>query len=198
MPLTPVGYQPESVRVTAGGLTPRKETSPPMTEPVRGADIEIVERHFSGKYPVVGSSSVICPNHLRINGVAVLATYGHPAVIHEIELDGSCRSAFTVTVELLARAVAVGRAPTVEPRAEGGADSTGCAVVEIPDVDTFEGPGLIERQYVLLNGKPVWVEDKIRIRELVVDGPLCGAARVELKLLCRRLLVDDEPIAAAQ
>ena len=68
---------------------------------------------------------------------------------------------------------------------------------EEADVDTLEGPGLIDRQYVLLNGKPVWVEDKIRIRELVLDGPLHGAARVELKLLCRRLLVYDEPIAPA-
>ena len=163
----------------------------------RGADIEVVERHFSEKYPAVGNASVICPNHLRINGVAVLATYDHPAIIHEIELDGSSRTPFTVTVELLARAIGVGRPPTVEPRAEGAADSTGCAMVEIPDVDTLEGPGLIDRQYVLLNGKPVWVEDKIRIRELVLDGPLHGAARVELKLLCRRLLVDDEPIAPA-
>ncbi len=179
--------------MTEPGRTPAADVD--MTP--RGADIEIVERHFSEKYPVVGHSSVICPNHLRINGVAVLATYDHPAVIHEIELDGSSRSLFAVTVELLARAIGVGRAPTVEPRAEGGDQSTGCAVIEIPDVGTFEGPGLIEQQYVLLNGKPVWVQDKIRIRELVTDGTLHGAARVELKLLCRRLLVDDEPIAPA-
>jgi hypothetical protein len=179
--------------MTEPGHTPAADVD--MTP--RAADIEIVERHYGEKKPAAGVNSVICPNHMRINGVAVLATYYHPATIHEIELDGSSRSAFTVTVELLARAIAVGRAPTVEPRAEGAADSTGCAVVEIPDVDTFVNVESIDRPYVLLNGRPVWVEDTVRIRELVTDGPMHGAARVELKLLCRRLLVDDEPIAPA-
>jgi hypothetical protein len=139
--------------MTEPGHTPAADVD--MTP--RAADIEIVERHYGEKKPAAGTNSVICPNHMRLNGVAVLATYDHPATIHEIELDGSSRSAFTVTVELLARAIAVGRAPTVEPRAE----------------------------------------DTVRIRELVTDGPMHGAARVELKLLCRRLLVDDEPIAPA-
>lgn len=160
----------------------------------RAALIEIVERHFAVKKPYTGVDSVLVPNHIRINGTAVWATYDAPITIEEIVVDGSCREPFAVTLRLLARAVRVGSAPSFVAAAQGP-DEQDCAVVEIPDTDSWSDGDVLERPYVLLNGRRIYTTGPVRVGPLGV-GKVEGAAMVELTVLCRKLTVDDEPRAA--
>jgi hypothetical protein len=176
---------------------PAVQKQPPGEEP-RGAIIEIVERHSGEKYPYTGAGSVICPNHLRINGVAVWATYDAPATIHEINLSSEPGTPFTVTVQLFARALNIGGTPTFDPGVLGGPDSNSAAVVEIPDTaSALESGEKLDRPYVLLNGQRLYTDGDIVIGEIATDGDGRTAATVTLTLLCRRLTVDDEPYPPA-
>lgn len=171
-------------------------TEPTTNEPApHAAVIELLERHFDGeKRPYTGNQSLIIPNHMRIDGVAVYATYDDPAFIHGVKIDGSVLAPpFMVTVSLLARALRVGETPTLDPGALGGRDSTSGAVVEIPDLDKLEPGEQVDRPYVVLNGQPVFVSGDIRIGELSTSTKHeLTVARVTLTLPCRRLVVDDE------
>jgi hypothetical protein len=172
-----------------------------MSEPTqadelpRAAIIEIVERHKGPKYPYTGHGSILIPNHLRINGVAIFATVDHPAVIKEIAVGGAPGFPFAVQVQLLARALRFGGVPAVNPAAEG--DANAAAVVEIPDLEEFEPGVSVCRPYVLLNGHRLYTEDTIVVGEIATDGEKRTAATVTLMLLCRQLVVDDEPSDAA-
>lgn len=171
-------------------------TTPAAAEP-HAAVIELVERHFDDeKRPLTGTDSLIIPNHMRIDGVAVYATYDDPAIVHEIRLDGSrLAPPFMVTVSLLARAIGVGGKPSVVKGAFGGAESMSAVMVEIPDVDVMYPGSRVDRPYVLLNGQPVYVHGDIVIGELsaATRSDAVRMARVTLTLPCRRLVVDDEP-----
>jgi hypothetical protein len=176
-----------AIGFTPPGTAPAEDPGPP-----RGAVIEIVERHDEEKKPYSGVASIIVPNHVRINGVAVWATYEAPVTIEELVIDGSCRSPFTVTVRLNARRLKVGGTPAFDEGAERGGDVGCAAVVEIPDTDGWSDGDVIDRPYVLLNGRRIWTAGPVRV------GPVSthNIASVTLTLVCRSLLVDDEPRTA--
>src|ERR1044072_4753097 len=163
----------------------------------RGATVELVERHLGERHPYSGPDSVVCPNHLRINGIPVLATYHYPVTVQSVELDGSSFRPFAMTFRLLARAVRIGGQPTAVDRVVDDAGSCAGSIVEIPDVDEMRAGDLIDRPYVWLNGARVYIKDGIRIREMTTGGEHRGAAVVTLARLVRRLVVDDEPIQPA-
>lgn len=161
-----------------------------------GAVIELVERHAGRKKSYTGTDSIIVPNHLRINGVAIFASYDAPATIREIVLDGSSFRAFQVTVQLMARALRVGGTPTFDPAAEGiGPDVNSAAVIEVPNVDGWADGDLLTRHWVLLNGHRVWTMGEIRVGRSATYGGDQNVALVTMTLLCRQLVVDDEPAA---
>lgn len=177
-------------------------TEPTTTEPAaeaakaapHAAVIELVHRHGdSQKFPYAGAGSIIIPNRLRIDGVAIWASYDRPAVIHDLTLDGTCRTPFAVTVTLQARALRVGEAPTVTDGPLGFPAKESGAVIEIPGVDElFPGEDL-DIPHVLVNGSAVYIQGPVKVGRMATDGPEQGLAEVTLTLLCRRLLVDDEP-----
>jgi hypothetical protein len=202
-PTTPVAFlEPPLFETPAVDPPPTAAADPAkpllIAEP-GGAVIEMVERHTGAKYPYVGAESIVRPNHLRINGIAVWATYDNPAVIEEISLDGSSRAPLVVTVQLLARALKVGGTPAFTAGALGGPDSNIGAIVEIPTTDALdlEPNTYLERPYVLLNGEPLFISGSVRIGQLSTGGNDRDAATVTLPLLCRRLVVDDEAIVQA-
>jgi len=171
------------------------QEQPPVDEP-RAAVIEVVERHHGEKYPYTGNASIICPNHLRINGMAVWATMDNPATIREIAISGTPGTPFAVTVQMAARALNIGGTPAFDPAAVG-ADAIAGAVVEIPDTSAFEPGDQLARPYVLLNGQRLYIDDAVRVDELTTDGGGGPAAVVTLTLLCRQFTVDDEPCPVA-
>lgn len=156
------------------------------------AVIEILDRHTGEKYGYTGAESVILPNFVRIDGVAVWCTYENPVKVEAVTIDGGTVP-FAVTMSLLARAIRVGGAPAYDAGALGGAENMSCAVVEIPDVDELTPGEELDRPYVLLNGSPVYVQGGITVGELSTSMNEAAAAQVTLTLLCRRLIVDDEP-----
>lgn len=189
--------------MTEGIDTPM--TEPTTTEPAdvatkaepHAAVIELLHRHGdSEKYPYTGGQSVILPNFLRIDGVGIWAPEDRPVVIEEIELDGRCLRPFAVTVTLQARALRVGAAPMSDGPI-GGPDSNSGAVLEIPDVDEFFSGEELEPRYVLLNGNRLYIQGPVKIGKLNTGGPDWSTAEVTVTLLCRKLIVDDEPIGAA-
>ena len=101
----------------------------PREEQPRGAVIALVEKHPGRKRSYTGIDSIIIPNHLRINGVAVYASYDCPATLRETVIDGTAGSPFQVTVTLMARALNVGGTPSFDPAAEGAGppDVNSCA-----------------------------------------------------------------------
>ncbi len=165
----------------------------PAFGPPRAAVIEILERHQGPRKGFTGTGSLLVPNRMRINGVAVYATYERPAVIQAIEIDGACRKPFSVTVQLQGRALRVGGQPAYEAVAESDGVEHG-AVVEIPGVEHLEPGEDVTMPWVLLNGHRLYVEDKIRIGQMATGGPKQDLATVTLTLLCRQLIVDDEPL----
>lgn len=169
----------------------------PEPEP-HGAVIEVLHRHDGEKFPYTGPGSVIVPNFVRIDGVAVFCTEDNPVTVREVTIDGGCNIPFAVTMSLLARAVRVGGTPC-DGAALGGPDDMGAAVVEIPDVDDLAPGERLDRRYVLLNGTPLLVEDGITVGELSTSyrEGVC-AAQVTLTLLCRSFVVDDEPAGFAR
>ncbi len=165
-----------------------------LAETPRGAIIELVERHKGPKRSYTGYESVIVPNHLRINGVAVLASYDAPATICETVIDGSSTRTFAVTVEVMARALRVGGNPSFDPAAEGlGPDTNAAAVIEIPDCDGWSQGDRLERPWVLLNSHRLWTAGDIRVGRMATHGDDQYVALVTMTLLCRQLVVDDEP-----
>lgn len=167
-------------------------TDTPVHEP-GPATIEIVERHPGPRLPETGPGSVLMPNHVRINGVALYATIDYPVRIREIEISGDQGSPFAVTVQVLARALFIGTTPAFEPGAEAGADDPVGAIVEIPSTGGLAAGAVVEQPYVLLNGKRIYIQGGIGIGEMATDGEGRNAAVVTMTLLCRRLVVDDEP-----
>lgn len=163
------------------------------TEP-HAAVIELVERHFGGeKKPTTGYESLIRPNHLRIDGIAVFATEDAPVTLHEVALDGSRDAApFAVTLSVFARAIRVGQGPAFDPGALGGPDSNSAAVVEIPDVDELEAGAQLDLPYVLLNGQPVFISPPGVSVTGLSTSMWGGLAQVTITLPCRRLVIDDE------
>jgi hypothetical protein len=167
-------------------------------EQPRGAVIELVERHKGRKRPYTGLESIIVPNHLRINGVAVLASDDAPATLCETVIDGMRDSAFSVTVQVMARALRVGGVPSFDPAAEGlGGDVSSGAVVEVPDVESWAQGDWLQRRWVLLNGHRVWTSGDITVGQAATHGPDRYVAMVTMTLLCRQLIVDDEPAVTA-
>lgn len=163
------------------------------------AVIELVEQHNDARrYGYTGSESVIRPNKLRIDGVAVWASYDEPVVINEFSVDGSCTHPFGVTVTLQARTLRLGDGPTITEPIEGR-DENGGSVIEIPDVEQppVEGEEL-SRPYVFLNGRAVYIHGLVAVGKMATDGPYRGLVEVTLTLLCRKLVVDDEPTGLAR
>lgn len=165
-----------------------------ITDPPGGAVIELLEVHAGPRMPDAGVESVLAPNHMRINGVGVYATQEAPAVLHEVEVDGRPSAPFTVTVQLMARALRVGGVPSYDPAKDLPARSARHAVVvEIPGVDgELEAGGRLAPPYVLINGHRLLINGPVRIGEIVTDGEKRTCAVVTIPLLCRRLVVDDE------
>ncbi|MER5608352.1 hypothetical protein AB0F93_00150 [Micromonospora tulbaghiae] len=175
-----------------------------MTEPTssgtatpalpHAAVVELVERHFDGeKKPTTGHGSLIMPNHLRIDGIAVYATEDAPATLHEVVLDGRPGTPFAVTLSLFARAIRVGEGPAFTPGALGGPDASSAAVVEIPDVEVLEPGAQLDLPYVLLNGQPVFISPPgVAVTGLTTSWADVNLAQVTITLPCRRLVVDDE------
>lgn len=175
-------------------ITPFAVPDDVRDEQPRGAIIELVERHPGRKKPYTGIESIIVPNHMRINGVAIWASYDAPATLCETVLDGSSTSMFTVTVVVMARALRVGGTPSFDPAAEGlGPDDNSAAVVEVPDVDSWVQGDRLDRRWVLLNGHRVWTVGELVIGRAATYGEDRYCALVEMTLLCRQLVVDDEP-----
>lgn len=169
------------------------DLQPPPVEDPHGAIIEVVERHTGDKYPYSGPASVLCPNHLRINGVAVWATYDNPVRVREVTIDGAGARPFAVTVQLLARALHVGATPAFDPAALGAVESTAAAVVEIPDTAGLKAGRELDLPYVWLNWQRIYIDGPIIVGELTTDRIGLPAAMVTLTLLCRQFTVDDEP-----
>jgi hypothetical protein len=171
----------------------------PRGQQPRGAIIELVQRHKGRKLPYTGANSILVPNHMRINGVAVIASCDAPATLCETAVDGMSSQPFAVTVQLLARALRVGGAPTFDPAAEGlGPDVISGAVVEVPEVDEWAEGDLLKRPHVLLNGYRVWTAGPIVVGRAATHGDDQYAALVTMTLLCRQLVVDDEPAEPAE
>lgn len=172
--------------------TTQAAAAPAKAEP-HAAVIELLHRHGgSEKYPYAGGRSIILPNFLRIDGVGIWAPEDEPVVVEGIELDGLCLHPFAVTVTLQARALRVG-APPMSDGPIGSPDSNCGAVLEIPDVDELSPGEDLDRPYVLLNGSPIYIRGPVRIGKVHLGGPDWSAAQVTVTLLCRRLIVDDEP-----
>jgi hypothetical protein len=179
--------------------------NPPTTDPFavpaddsraeqpRGAVIELVERHKGRKRPYTGADSIIIPNHMRINGVAILASVDNPATLCETTLDGKCGSLFQVTVQVLARALQAGGIPSFTAAAEQRSDDDAAAIIEIPEVEAWAEGDHLERHHVLLNGHRVWTTGQVVVGRAATHGPDRNAAMVTMTLLCRQLIVDDEP-----
>jgi len=166
----------------------------PREEQPRGAIIELLERHNGPKRSYTGVESLIVPNHLRINGVAVYATEDDPVTIHETVIDGSGGSTFAVTVQMMARALHVGATPSFNPEHERqDLDDNSAAVIEVPDVDTWAEGDHLDRRWVLLNGHRVWTTGKIVVGRNGTHGLDWYVALVTVTLLCRQLIVDDQP-----
>lgn len=163
----------------------------------RAARIEILDRHKGPKKGFSGADSILVPNLMRINGVAIYATYDNPAILCEIAVDGAGTLPFLVCVQMLARSVKVGGAPAYEAVAEGVGNIHG-AVVDIPGVDQLDPGTDLALPWVLLNGHRLYVEGKILIGELATKSRIQNAAMVTLTLLCRQLVVDDEPLGEAE
>lgn len=177
-------------------FVPAPAAPPPdiRDEEPRGAVIELVERHAGRKKSYTGTDSIIVPNHLRINGVAIWASYDAPATICETVVDGSSLRAFQVTVQLMARALRVGGTPAFDPAAEGpGPDVNSAAVIEVPGVDAWAEGDHIDRYWVLLNGHRIWTAGPIVVGRAATCGDDQAVAMVTMTLLCRQLVVDDEP-----
>lgn len=164
----------------------------PELEAPRAAVIEIVERHQDTKKPYSGTESIICPNTLRINGAAVWATQEDPARVEQITLGE--RDVVTVTVRLPARALRTGDTPSFVPGAED-IDAVNGAVIEIPDVDTVTVGDDLDRPYVLVNGRRIYTAGPIVVEAMATHGSDQHALIVTLPLICRKLTIDDEPLA---
>lgn len=165
------------------------------------AIIECVEQHSGEKFPDVGPRSILCPNLLRINGVAIWATYHNPVVIRGIQIGGGPGEPFAVTVQLHARALRFNVEPAYDTTAEGdlAARANAGAVVEVPDVEEFTSGEVLERPYVLLNGRRIYIQGPIVVGEMAANGVgEHSMATVVLTLLCRRFIVDDEPYPAGK
>lgn len=170
----------------------RSDTVAPELEEPRAAVIEIVERHQGTKKAYSGHDSIIAPNQLRINGAAVWATEEEPVTIREIALGG--RDPFAVTLRLMARALRTGTPPSFTPGAED-IDSTNGAVIEIPDFDEPQADSGVNRPYVLVNGRRIYTAGMIYVEQMATHGGDRNVLIVSLSLLCRKLTVDDEPLA---
>lgn len=172
--------------------TTQAAAAPAKAEP-HAAVIELLHRHSeSEKYPYTGGQSIILPNFMRIDGVGIWAPEDDPVVVEDIELDGRSLHPFAVTVTLQARALRIGGAQMSDGTI-GGPDSNCGAVLEIPDVDELTPGEELERPYVLLNGSPIYIRGPVRIGKMHLGGPDWSAAQVTVTLLCRKLIVDDEP-----
>lgn len=169
------------------------DTAPPVLEEPCAAVIEIVERHQGTKRPYHGPGSILLPNHLRINGTAVYATTEEPATIREIAL-GEPREPFVVTLRLMARALRTGAPPSFTAGAED-VDAVRGAVIEIPDYDEPLPDSGVNRPYVLVNGRRIYTAGAIYVEEMATHGDDQNVLIVSLSLLCRKLTVDDEPLA---
>lgn len=170
----------------------------PGDETPRGAVIEIVERHTGRKRSYTGVESIIVPNLMRINEIAVWSSYDAPATLCETVIDGTCATA--VTIRVMARALNVGAAPAFLAAAEAGrgnVNSVSAVVVEVPDVGNWVPGDQFQRRWVLLNGHRVWTVGDLTVDRMAVHGEDRNVAMVTMTLLCRQLLVDDEPEPAA-
>lgn len=181
---------------------PEVETTPAEVNPLAAAAIiEVVEQHKGpDRQPTFGSGSIIVPNHVRINGVAVHCTEDDPVVVQALHLDGTCKLPFVATLSLMARAIRIGDIPvSVGGPAAAPDDQDRGAVLEIPIVDLAgrvrPRPGqLLDPPVVYLNGSALYTSGSVKIERLRSPWDHQGpwVATVLVPLLCRRFLVDDE------
>ncbi len=162
-----------------------------MTE-ICGAVSEIVERHDGPKMPETGSGSILVPNVLRINGVGVWANETNPVIIESIRFGHA--EAVVVTVTLFARVVRFGSADA--PAVPVGGD-TRASVIEIEGIPRGLDVGHRISGTVLLNGHRLLCPED---GEPEIVGLRLGTemAQVRLKLVARRVIVDDEPTGRPQ
>jgi hypothetical protein len=80
------------------------ETAPHGPFAARGAVIEIIELGATTSDDNA-SSSVVCPNDIRINGQSLLAPDDAPVIVHEISSRGD--DLVRVTLTLFARRVSI-------------------------------------------------------------------------------------------
>lgn len=157
-----------------------------------GAVIELVERHSEDRKPEAGPESFVLPNELRINGNPVYAAYDAPIVVHEVSVSGEPGSPFVVTVTVQCRELVFGDPDPGREVLPHGSGRMRASTVRVP-LNGMES-GDWDRPYVVLNGDKVWLAGQATMSEVTNGG---GAnwrvVEVTLPLLCRRLVVDDEP-----
>lgn len=182
-------------------ITTEVENAPAETNAqAGGAVIEVVERHKGpDRYSHLGSESVIAPNHVRINGVAVHCTIDDPVVVESVHIDGNCHSKFVVTLRMMARVVRIGDVPeSIGGPAAEPSDKNRAAVLEIPLGGKVRPGQLVAPAVVHLNGSALYLGGPVKVERLRAPWGDDGAqiATVVVPLLCRRFLVDDEVIPA--
>lgn len=149
----------------------------------RPARLEITERHPGEKYT---RDQPIIPNGVRVNGMQLLCPIDDPIVVRDVVVGGTGDASLVVTLRLQVRAVSLGD-PAAEPA--GAPVGGGYAVVEVPLPD----PDLVETvsvPYAVVNGQKLQVGGQVRVLGVVLGKDLVV---VELPLVCRSVLFDDEP-----
>jgi len=162
------------------------------------AVIECIEQHPGpDRYEFVGTGSILAPNLVRINGVAIWCTDVDPVVVQSVHIDGTCKSSFVVRVRMSARLVNIGDIPVSVggPGAEPG-DRNRAAMLEIPLSGELRAGQLLEPPYVYLNGNPLYIGGPVEVERIRTPwgGGIGHTATVVVPLLCRRFTVDDEVV----
>lgn len=165
-------------------------TSPfvaPVDQGPRTARLEILERHGDDKK--MDRSAPLCPNSLRVNGRPLWASEDDPIVVHEIRVDGRPGSPLVVTLRFLARSVGLGAG--VEAPAELPAGRTGFATVIVP-VTAVEPELAAGRPFVMVDDMKILLGGDVVVQEVPLHDK--AVLVVDVPLLCRSVVFDDEPI----